>query len=229
MIFGALRVLNGLPKGGQPASEVKPTDVHKPVAWIIFLVTALIIVVMLATNHLNNGLMIACIIGFPVLIFGSLFVKGVSEVSVNQKRLDTLPTLKPPDTAKALRARADRLALSQKSCAPASVQDVLPEARVVKPARITTLRELQADRELTERMMRAARIIIAECPACGAEEASLCTFVEGEYVTVLDAERGIIAHNKRVGNAIKTHKAKVTEVVAQFDGHVPEDVWEAAI
>lgn len=219
MIWGALRVLNGIPKMGQPRNTIKPTPVHKPVAVAIVIMSAIVIGITVAAGTVagSAGLLTACIVGFSLLILGSLFVRGVQESLGKQRKLSILPPIPPPPTADQMRERADVL----------DKLEVVPEPRVIREAK--SYGQMVAERELDERMMRCAAILIAPCPACNAGEAEFCTFTEGEYITVMDAERGLIAHNKRVGNAIKLHTAKVTDVVAQFNNHVPEDVWEAAL
>jgi hypothetical protein len=221
MIFGALRVLNGVPKGGIKPSEVKPTPVHSGVAWLIVIISVIVIGVMMVTG-LSNGLLTACIIGFSALILGSLFVRGVSESSPRRVQELDIPAPRPAPTPASMRARADQLARPKPE--PQAEPEVVPE-----PRQVMTFKQVREDRDLDERMRRIACILISACPACGAGEAEFCTFLPDEPTYMLDRDRTIVVHGKRIGNAIKQHTAKVTEVVAQFDNHVPDDVWEAAL
>lgn len=225
MIFGVLRLLNGIPKASTPASEVKPTT--GPVVGTAILVTSVVVIGVMMVNGLNNGMLIACIVGFSALILGSLFVRGVYGELHKQDQIRTLPA--PPRqeyTATQLRERASLITVTPRVVIPEA-----PRAReaTLPPRVVMTYKQVQADRELDERMLRIAAIIVARCPACNAGEAEFCTFLPDEPTYLLDRDRTIVAHGKRIGNAVKTHTAKVTEVVAQFNGHVPDDVWQAAL
>jgi hypothetical protein len=242
MIFGLLRVLNGVPKGGIPRSQVKPTPVHSGVA-VGILVTSIIVIGVMMVTGLSMGLLTACIVGFSALILGSLFVRGVSEASQKQTRLKNMSPPRPaPPTPMQMRARAavlerPKTVASQKPCAPASVLSPEPAAHVVKPV-VKTYQEILTDRELTARMERIAALLIVTCPDCGAGEAELCSYIQtinnpdggtDAPLTLLDRERSIIVHDSRIGLSIKEHIAKVTDVVAQYDDHVPESVWRYAV
>jgi hypothetical protein len=97
------------------------------------------------------------------------------------------------------------------------------------PRRRTSINDLLSDEELTERMKRIAGILLASCPVCGAGEAEFCTYVADARVSLLDRERAIVAHDARIGAAIKQGTSQVQDVVAQFENHVPDSVWEAAL
>lgn len=219
MIFGMLRVLNGVPKGGIPASQVKPT-VGPGIASVIA-ITSLIVIGVMMVNGLSNGLLTACIFGFSALILGSLFIRGVSGARQKQVKLRSIPAPRREYTATQLRERASLITVAPRVVKP----DVTP----IDPRQVVTYKQIRTDRELDARMLRVAAILVAPCPACGAGEAEFCTFLPDEPTYMLDSDRTIVAHGKRIGNAVKTHTAKVTEVVAQFNGHVPDDVWEAAL
>jgi hypothetical protein len=182
MIFGLLRVLNGVPKGGIPRSQVKPTPVHSGVA-VGILVTSIIVIGVMMVTGLSMGLLTACIVGFSALILGSLFVRGVSEASQKQTRLKNMSPPRPaPPTPMQMRARAavlerPKTVASQKPCAPASVLSPEPAAHVVKPV-VKTYQEILTDRELTARMERIAALLIVTCPDCGAGEAELCSYIQ---------------------------------------------------
>lgn len=232
MIFGVLRVLNGVPKGGIPRSQVKPTDVGKPVAVAIVVASIVVIGVMMASG-LSNGLLIGCIIGFSALILGSLFVRGVSGASHRQAKLSNLPVPRATPTPAQMRARADQLE-QVRPVPETALEDTVPVAHVVRPA--GTYQQQQEDRELTERMERVAALLIATCPDCGAGEAQLCSFrvftaanPSGPPATLLDRERNIIVHDSRIGVSIRERIAKVTDVVAQYNDQVPESVWRYAV
>ena len=234
MIFGVLRVLNGVPKGGIPKSQVKPTPVHKPVAVMILVISIIVIGVMMASG-LSIVLTTACIIGFSALILGSLFVGGVQEASKSQTRLRDMPTLRIPPSPAQMRARADQLE-QVRPVPETALEDVVPVAHVVKPATVMTRQQAREDQELTERMERVAALLIVTCPDCGAGEAELCSFrtvtlnnPHGAPATLLDRERHIIVHDSRIGVSVREHIAKVTDVVAQYNDQVPESVWRYAV
>jgi hypothetical protein len=78
-------------------------------------------------------------------------------------------------------------------------------------------------------MKRIAGILLATCPVCGAGEAEFCKYTEGVPAVVLDRERRITVHGARIGVAVKQGTSQVQDVVAQFDGKVPDEVWTAAL
>ena len=105
---------------------------------------------------------------------------------------------------------------------------MVPVAHVVKPATVMTRQQMIEDQELTERMERVAALLIVTCPDCGAGEAELCSYADAP-ITLLDRERNIIVHDSRIGKSVKDRIAKVTDVVAQYNDHVPESVWRYAV
>lgn len=241
MIWGALRLLGSMPKPqGIPASEAKPTPVHAGVAWLIVIVSVLAIGIMLFTG-LNFAALVIIPIAFSVLILGSLFVRGVQEASGQGKQINSTPPISIPETqlynAQRLRARAKQiqttmppvLAQHQRLSSPPVVHEP-PAVPKPRPAPNVVLgKDLRNDRDLHERMMRIARILIAPCPVCKAGEAEFCTFVPDINVYLLDRQRSIVVHGARIGNAIKLHTTDVDDVTAQFEGKVPDDVWETAL
>jgi hypothetical protein len=239
VIWGLFRVgrMLGPPKfkNAVPASQVRPTT-GKGVGAVILVTSIIVIGITLAAGTVanSNGLLIGCIVGFSALILGSLFVRGVAEAHGKKVKLSTPQEHYPVITTTDMRARAavlerSKTVASQKPCAPASVPSPEPKAHVVKPVVVKTYREILADRELTERLTRIAALLIVTCPDCGAGEAELCTFKPDAPVSLLDSERNIILHDSRIGLSVKQHIAKVTDVVAQYDDHVPETVWRFAV
>jgi hypothetical protein len=233
MIFGLLRVL-GPPqfKGAVPASEVKPTT-GKGVAWVI-IITSVIAVVFMMAHGLNNGLLTACIIGFSALVLGSIFFRGVSGSQGNRARLREMPGVPSPEMTayrtQQMRARAGSLSTTTVLDKPAEATAAPAPARPV-PQRtvVMTYRQMLDDRELTERMTRVAGIMITACPVCSAGGADACAFTPGITVYLLDRDRGLVAHGARIGRAVKAGTAKITDVMAQFKGSVPDDVWKEAL
>lgn len=226
MIFGLLRMIGPPPKMGKPASEIKPTPVHGSVAAAIVVISVIVIGVMMA-NGLSIVLTTACIIGFSALILGSLFVRGVSELTGKQAKLSNLPVPRPVPTPAQMRARADQLT-QVKPIPEVDLPDVVPVAHVVKPATVMTRQQMIEDQELTERMERVAALLIVTCPDCGAGEAELCSYADAP-ITLLDRERSIIVHDSRIGMSVKQHIAKITDVVAQYNDQVPDSVWRYAV
>ena len=221
------QVGRGIQPRGVKRTEVRPTPIHKPVALIIVLVSALVIGLSLA-NGLDNAYLTACIIGFPALILASLFISGAASAAGKQRAIRYIPEEPAAHSATELRQRANAIAAT----AVHELQAAEPQTAAVslaEPRRARTYSQGLTEAELNQRMLRVAAIIVAPCPACGVQGEELCAFVQGETVYLLDRERHIAAHGKRIGNALKTRTAKASEVVAQFDSSVPDDVWEAAL
>ena len=237
MIFGLLRIgsMLGPPKfkGAIPQPQVKPTT-GKGVAWVIILVSVVVIGITLAAGSVAGymGLLTACIIGFSVLVLGSMLFRGVSGIQAQTAKLKKLTDMVPVSpTPQAERARADALERRRAELAPEPKPE--PAAHVVRPAvDIRTYNEILSDRELTARMERIAALIIVTCYDCGAGEAELCTFNPDKPdapVTLLDRERSIVVHDSRIGRSVKEQIAKITDVVAQYNDHVPDSVWRYAV
>ena len=229
---------NGRTRGVQRSEIVKGNGIPAGVIAVIVMISLVVTGVMMVTG-LKDGLLTACIIVFPVLIFGGWFFVGVSESSKARAQLRELPSLPNPETelhrTQAMRERVSQLSAvkvpERPSPAPETVAPARPEpvAAVPRPRTVKTYRQLLGDRELTERMRRIAGILLADCPVCEAGEAEFCSYRPDAMVSVLDRQRQIVVHHARIGHAVKTGTAKVTDVVAQYDGHVPDSVWETAL
>lgn len=214
------------PKGGIEASEAKPLPVHGIVVGVLAVGGLAAVIAMMAQGSPSNGIIWAFVLTASALIIGSLFVRGAQDA---WKVIGNPPAPPEPDhTARDLRARAAAIEQEEattETARPASLPFEWPKREFVSPAMIAD------DAELQERLLRVAAILVSPCPECNAEEAEFCAVVGEDPAYVLDSERKIWAHGRRIGHAIKIGAAKVTDVVAQFDGNenVPAEVWEEAL
>ncbi len=90
--------------------------------------------------------------------------------------------------------------------------------------RVATRAQIKLDAEEDERLLRIAAIIVQPCPFCGADEGGLCYPIEGCKWYELDRARGIYAHPMRIAKAIGNKSAELEDVLAQFDGNMPEEI-----
>jgi hypothetical protein len=139
-------------------------------------------------------------------------ISGINRGRRVQQRLDQLPTQRPRATASQLRERANALS-----------------GTVPAQNGVTTLRRQLSDADLEARMLRVAAILIQPCPVCSALGGQSCPSVPDQPAYLLDRDRHLIAHGRRIGFAVKQGTASVQDVVAQFDNHVPDEVWEMAL
>lgn len=240
-MFLMFRLLRGASKGvaagrGVTVKKQSPCD---PVCVGLMLGISILSLAYMLVNGLNNGLLTADIIALSVIGFIGLLVGD------DRRRTRQLAdTPEPPRTftATELRARADQLTPDTTIVdVPADWRPVrCPDVRFEQPSQVTlteqpdlgpvaTLARLEGEYELDERMRRVAAIMITECPVCDAGEAEICGLLENEPWYLLDSEIGIIAHGRRIGKAVKEGNAQITDVVAQFDGHTPDEVWASAL
>lgn len=217
--------MRGAPRSGIPRSEVVPGNYIPGFIRALVIILSAAAIVFMMIHGLSNGLLFACIIVFTLLIAGGWLLRGGFRDSAVKS---VLPDSSSPGNARysaqELRERADRLA-SAVVPEDTATEPPVPAARPVR-----TYRQMLSDRDLDERMKRVAGILIAPCPACGQTEPGLvCKPLDGMEMYLLDRDRALIAHGARIGAAIRTGTARVTDVVAQFDGTVPDDVWEHAL
>lgn len=234
MIFGLMRVMRTIPapKGGIEASEAKPLPVHGVVVGALVVCGVVTVVAMMASGGPSNVLIWGFAVLASLLITGSLFVRGASEYWQQHANPPAPATGSNPDTtAQVLRERAAAIeqeevtAKTAPTARPASLPFEWPKREFVSPGMV------KDDHELQERLLRVAAILVAPCPECSAEEAEFCTVVGDDPSYMLDRERSIWVHGRRIGHAVKIGAARVTDVVAQFNGneHVPAEVWEEAL
>jgi hypothetical protein len=249
MIFWALRsAVSGISQssGKKPPQEevVKGNYVPGGIVAIIAIISVIVVLAGVASGHLINWALGGCVIGFPVLIMAGWFMSGVNDMEAGQRLLDDLPDLpRPEDEMLAMRQQASRLDYGRARTREdrelfeqASVTEPLRERKtsvtpvpVPSPRVIKTRRQIAEDHDLDQRLMRIGAILVAPCPACNAGEAEFCTFLPDVPISLLDRERSIVVHDARIGRSVKLGIAKVADVVAQFDGHVPDGVWETAL
>ncbi len=194
------------------AQDAKPL----PVGPFAVAISVGILVLIVGLSMANGGQVVSVITPLSIVIglvlLGGLFATCLKGAQGTRANLDKIPDIPTPrqETAELRRAVQQRSSVA--------VLD-----------RPLTLAQIQAEADLDARMVRMAQILIAECPTCTAGEATFCTFQPGQRVTILDRERGIIVHDARIGNALKTHTAKLEDVNAQFEGQIPDSVWSAAL
>jgi hypothetical protein len=236
MIFWALRsAVNGISKANSKPSApqeevVKGNYVPGGITVIIAAISLVVILAGVASGHLIYWAIGGCVFGFPVLIMAGWFMGGVHDMEAKQRTLDSLPDLPNPENEMA--AMRQRAAVLEHT----SVTEPFPTRKTsvtpppVPPQRvIKTRKQIATDHDLDQRLMRVAAILVAPCPACNAGEAEFCTFLPDVAVSMLDRERALVVHDARIGHSVKLGIAKVADVVAQFDGNVPDGVWETAL
>lgn len=152
--------------------------------------------------------------------------RGAGRRTAISNAIRNLPETQRPATGAELRRRAGELGMAS---ALRSAAGMPPAPALARPRRTGTYRQVMDDQLLTRRMQRIADIMLEGCPVCQAGEAELCRFVPDAPISMLDREQSLVAHDARIGSAIKSGRAKVTDVVAQFDNQVPGTVWEAAL
>jgi hypothetical protein len=105
-----------------------------------------------------------------------------------------------------------------------------PQARP-RPAqprpRVVTRKVIALDAGEDERLLRIAAILLRPCAFCGAGEGELCRPIENYKWYALDRERGVYAHALRISRAVA--EGELENVLAQFDGNMPEEIWSAVL
>ncbi len=237
MLFGILQVAQmlGPPKfkNAVDPKDVKPTECGPFVVGVIVGLLILIVGLSLA----NGGQVVAIIT--PIAALMGLLILGGVMAGAGQGTKSKSKALKDFPVLPTQRQEADRLrtAISERTGvidrpAKAPPEPVLarPEPVLARPEpMVATRAQVLSEEDLNERMVRVAQIMLAKCPTCTAHDEQFCTFQPGQPVTVLDRERGIIVHDSRVGFAVKAKTARVTDVIAQYGGRIPDSVWEYAL
>jgi hypothetical protein len=96
----------------------------------------------------------------------------------------------------------------------------LPEP---KPEIMTVSAMRQRAKQIT-RLKRVHAILTASCPVCGSLYGVSCKVTPGVTHYVLDTERELYGHGLRIQKSIQKGFANLDDVVAQFDGNVPESL-----
>lgn len=234
MFFGFLGIAQMLgpphPRNTVQRSEMKPLPVGPFVAipgFILFM--SCVIVGMI--SGLNVGLMAFTILYIGIGSLASMGISGTRRAHRDNQDLRRLPDrpqgplFSPTD----MRLRATQLSSRQGQSAPKGGTAVLLKAPPSAAPRTVTVRQLQQDKDEDTRLMRVAAILVVGCPLCQAQDTELCEPIADQVWCQLDGQRGIFAHPQRIGFAIKARIANVEDIVAQFEGSVPDEVWEAAL
>lgn len=227
LVFRAASMLGPPNIKGIDAKDVQKKPGSGPVvAWILMGFIALIVGLSMANGGQVVSVITPLAIVMGLVVLGGTFIAGCLSAKSTSARLDQIPD-KP--TAQETTAEL-REAVEQRSSV-AVLDRPVKTAPAPAPARtrLASRAEVLSEADLDARMVRMAQILIADCPACTARSAVFCTFQPGQQVTVLDRERGIIVHDARIGNALKTHTAKLEDVNAQFEGNIPDSVWRHAL
>jgi hypothetical protein len=93
------------------------------------------------------------------------------------------------------------------------------------PAEITSVKGMRERAMQIKRLHRVADLLNVTCPLCSSAPGVSCAVKSGNMHYLLDEERGLIAHGLRIQKAVAEGEAGVDDVVAQFDGRVPESLW----
>jgi hypothetical protein len=96
----------------------------------------------------------------------------------------------------------------------------LPEA---KPE-IMTVGQMRGRADAIKRLRRVFGILSVGCPVCGSTMQVSCKVTPNMLHYVLDADRELYAHGLRIQRSIQEGRASLDEVIAQFDGNVPESL-----
>ena len=190
-----------------------------PFAVAVIVILTVVFGALLARHSLPFWYAVACPVAAGVVALGSLFTRGVSDAQRAQRKLADLPN--PENTAFSSAQLRQRAA----SCPDQGI--ITPEINQSPAEELwLTRRQMTAVVEDDKRTLRVAGILAASCPLCGAESAALaCKPLPGRYLYILDRSRGAMAHAERIAQAVNDGTAKITEVVAQFDGAVPDEIW----
>lgn len=89
-------------------------------------------------------------------------------------------------------------------------------------AQTTSWREMKQRADLLTRRYRIAALIVPDCPICRATTGQSCTINAEDRFTLLDKAENIRVHNMRIQKAVMEGWAKADDVIAQFDGRLPE-------
>jgi len=230
-LYHAARML-GPPKldRATPPSQVKRTPVG-PVAMVLIIAIS-IGAMLLGTTHHTVMLLVPLVIA--AIIFGSVIIGAAAGYTPTPK-LDDYPVGPTPEdhieTTRRMEARATQLRGENiDQLRQLQAERPLIEMKQRNRPPITTLaKEREREKQQDIRLRRVAAILVAPCPECEAPEAGFCTFVQDASVYLLDRDRAIVAHAKRIGYSMKRGWATIEDVKAQFNGTLPDDVTEAAL
>jgi hypothetical protein len=101
----------------------------------------------------------------------------------------------------------------------------LPDA---KPEIMTVSAMRQRAKQIT-RLKRVHAILTASCPVCGSLYGVSCKVTPGVTHYVLDTERDLYGHGLRIQKSIQKGFANLDDVIAQFDGNVPESLLASLV
>jgi hypothetical protein len=196
----------------------------------IFASAVFLVVMPVTTGRLPGPLVMVLIpLALGLLLLGGILVSGAAEADRAKRKLRNLPSA--PTAADEARAtalmRAQAAGWQFRGDTATLPLPKPPQARP-RPAqtrpRVATRAQIKLDAEEDERLLRIAAIIVQSCPFCGGEEGGLCYPIEGYKWYALDRARGIYAHPMRIAKAIGNKSAELEDVLAQFDGNMPEEI-----
>lgn len=72
------------------------------------------------------------------------------------------------------------------------------------------------------RMKQVYALMSASCPVCHARPGATCTKVGTEPMAIVDTQWNTRCHFKRMERAVQYHMVTRDEMIAQWDGNVPE-------
>jgi hypothetical protein len=225
---------------GRPSSrktEPRPRPERTQADWlivtVIFITGAVVVILGVARlGPLALGVLIPAALG--LFILGGVFLSSAMASGRAQRKIRDLPTIAAAadEARKTLEMRAQAAGWQFRGDTAVRALPKPPQARP-RPAqqrpRVITRRQIMLDAEDDARLLRIAAILVQPCPFCGAEEGGLCLPVEGCKWYALDRARGIYAHPMRIAKAIGSKSAELEDVLAQFDGNLPEDITVSLI
>jgi hypothetical protein len=89
---------------------------------------------------------------------------------------------------------------------------------------IMTVSAMRQRAEQIKRLARVHELIIVSCPMCGSGYGVSCAVKPGVTHYLLDAEREIFVHGLRIQKGIEKGYVNMNDLIAQFNGNVPESL-----
>lgn len=89
---------------------------------------------------------------------------------------------------------------------------------------IMTVGQMRQRAEQIKRLARVHAVLHASCPMCGSIYGVSCAVKPGVTHYLLDADRELFAHGLRIQKGLELGFINMNDLIAQFDGNVPESL-----
>jgi hypothetical protein len=217
-MFMGFRIISMATRGFGNAMQGKgsPKGSRNPIGWVGVVPVIIFGIIFIIHGPTVGLFVVAVLVLSPLVAIGMLMAAPGGSREATRKLEDMPDPLRPP-TPDAMRARARELKVAG-SPAPRGVPQPVQQ--------VMSRDEILADRD---RLLRVAGILGVSCPVCGRMRNTSCAFTERMSLVELDEGRCLYAHDLRIQKSVQTGSATREDVIAQFDGNIPEHLMVALL